>query len=470
MFYQYSPFISIAGPKYWGHAISTDLVHWKNLGIALAPTPGGPDKNGCWSGSAVIDKGVPTFVYTGVTWSAETEEVERKKGLVPERQMVAVAADPNDENLTKWIKIPQNPVLAAPPAGMKVLGWRDPCPWREADAWYMVIGSGEIGKGGMALLYTSKDFIHWRYIHPLAIAGPDRERQDASAWASMWECPDFFFLQDKPVLLVSRGNGYLMGTYADHKFEQRSEGQIDFGSAAYAQKTMQDDKGRRIWWAWIREKRTTEAQASAGWAGVMSLPKLLTLRPDGKLGVEPVPELQVLRRAKKVIADQKIASKGPLLLTGFESDCAEIEAEIELGDAHQAGLRVRSTADGSEQTLIGYDLDSGKLFCDTTSSSTAPETQTISQPSSGRGIENGALQLQSGESLRLRIYIDASVIETFANGRVSLTDRVYPESAASLGVGLFAKGGTARLRSLTLWHLVPISNDRLTSGAELFKV
>lgn len=65
MFYQYSPVISIAGPKYWGHAVSTDLVHWKNLGIALSPTPGGPDQNGCWSGSAVINNGVPAFVYTG---------------------------------------------------------------------------------------------------------------------------------------------------------------------------------------------------------------------------------------------------------------------------------------------------------------------------------------------------------------------------------------------------------------------
>jgi beta-fructofuranosidase len=94
MFFQYSPVISIAGPKYWGHAISSDLVHWKTFGIALSPAPGGTDKNGCWSGSAVINNGVPTLVYTGVTWSAETEFPERKKGLVPERQIVAVAADP----------------------------------------------------------------------------------------------------------------------------------------------------------------------------------------------------------------------------------------------------------------------------------------------------------------------------------------------------------------------------------------
>jgi beta-fructofuranosidase len=471
LFYQYSPVISIMGPKYWGHAVSTDLVHWKNLGIALAPTPGGPDKNGCWSGSAVINKGLPTVIYTGATWSAENEQAERAMGLVPERQMVAVAADPKDENLSKWMKIPQNPVLASPPAGMKVVGWRDPALWKEGDTWYMVIGSGEIGKGGMALLYKSNDLRSWTYLHPFAIAKPDPETQDLNRpWASMWECPDFFFLQGKPILLAARGNAYLVGAYSDHRFQQQSGGQIDYGSAAYAQKTVEDERGRRIWWAWIHEKRSPKAPVRAGWAGVMSLPKLLTLRLDGMLGVEPVPELKVLRLAERRISDRKIEPNGPLVLKDFDSDCTEIEAEIELGESHQAGLRVRSTVDGSEQTLIGYDRDSQELFCDTTSSSTDPETRKLPPPVSGRGVESGALELGKTELLRLRIYIDASVIETFANGRVSLTDRVYPASEASLGMGLFAKGGVARLRSLTLWELAPISGDRMTSGAELFGV
>ena len=470
LFYQYSPVISNFGTKYWGHAVSSDLVHWKNLGIALAPTPGGPDKNGCWSGSAVVVNGVPTLVYTGATWSAENERAERAKGLVPERQMVAVAADPNDVKLTKWIKVAENPVLPAPPAGMKAVGWRDPSLWNEGDTWYMVIGSGEVGTGGMALLYSSKDLRNWTYLHPLAVAKPDPSMDPTRPGSSMWECPDFFFLQGKPVLLVARGNGYLTGTYSDHRFQQESRGQIDYGFAAYAQKTMADEKGRRIWWAWIHEKRSPQSLVAAGWAGLMSLPRVLTLQRDGSLGVEPVPELKVLRRGRKRISGQRIEPNGPLLLKQLASDCAEIEAEIELGDSHQAGLRVRSTDDGSEQTLIGYDRDSQKLFSDTTSSSTDPETLKLPQPLFGRGIQSGPLNIGKTELLKLRIYIDASVIEAFANGKVSLSDRVYPANAASLGIGLFAKGGTARLRSLTLWELAPISSDRLTSGAELFQV
>jgi beta-fructofuranosidase len=436
LFYQYAPVISNMGTKYWGHAVSTDLVHWKNLGIAIAPIPDGPDKNGCWSGSAVVVDGIPTIVYTGATWSAESERAERAKGIIPERQMVAVAADPNDPNLTNWIKIPENPVLKAPPEGMKVTGWRDPALWKEGDTWYMIIGSGEAGKGGMALLYSSKDIKHWTYLHPFAVAKPELNQNHTRPGGSMWECPDFFLIDGKPMLMVARGNSYLTGTYANLRFEQ--EGRVDYGSAAYAQKTMEDEKGRRLWWAWLREKRSSEAQVAAGWAGVMSLPKLLTLRKDGLLGVEPVPELRLLRRSQKKLPGQRVQPNGPLLLKDVASDCAEIELEIELGDARQAGLRVRAAADGSEQTLIGYDRDAQELFSDTTVSSKDSATEGGQGVRAFRGIERGKLALANQEPLRLRVYLDASVIEIFANSRASISDRVYPMNPATLGVGLFA--------------------------------
>lgn len=470
MFYQYAGVISNTATKYWGHAVSKDLVHWKNLGIALAPTPGGPDQNGCWTGCAVDDNGAPTIVYTGATWSQESERTARAKGFVPERQMVAVAADPNDLDLLKWTKIQQNPVLPAPPEGIKALGWRDPSVWREGADWNMIIGCGEVGKGGMALLYTSKDLRNWKYLHPLAVAKPDPDARGATMpFRSMWECPDFFILQGKPILLVAAGNSYLTGTYFDHYFHQENEGRIDYGMAAYAQKTMEDNQGRRIWWAWLHEKRSMKAQVGAGWAGVMSLPKHLTLRTDGMLGVAPVEELKVLRRRAHTVAQRKIDESSPLLLSGIFGDCVEIEAEIDPGDSKQCGLRVRSTADGSEQTLIGYEQSTQMLFCNTTNSSKDPETATSSRIFANREATQGVLKLGS-ESLRLRVFVDASVLETFANGRASISDRVYPSNPASLGIGLFAKGGAAGLRSMTVWELSPISSNRLTSGSELYRV
>src|SRR5579871_1584310 len=135
------------GSMHWGHAVSTDLVNWRHLPIALTPTPDGPDKNGCFSGCAVIHEGVPTLLYTGVS---------------PECQCLAVSHD----GLLTWQKDARNPVIAGPPAGWTRTDFRDPCVWQEGDEWLMLIGTGIKDVGGAALLYRSDDLIHWRYLHP----------------------------------------------------------------------------------------------------------------------------------------------------------------------------------------------------------------------------------------------------------------------------------------------------------------
>src|SRR5947209_10067528 len=66
LFYQYNPHGAFPDTIHWGHAVSADRVHWQHLPIALAPTPGGPDAGGCWTGSAVDNAGLPTLIYTGV--------------------------------------------------------------------------------------------------------------------------------------------------------------------------------------------------------------------------------------------------------------------------------------------------------------------------------------------------------------------------------------------------------------------
>ncbi len=465
MFYQYAPNGEMFGTKHWYHVVSEDMVHWKNLGIAISPTPGAEDRDGCWTGSAVIHNGVPTIVYTGVRFTAETERADRANGLVPERQMVAVAADPNDPNLIKWMKASQNPVLASPPPELKLADWRDPALWKERDGWYMVIGGG--GKGptgrGALPLYRSPDLLKWEYLHVMAAARDNSAAALASVGtARMWECPDFFWLEDKPVLLVNVRNAYMTGIYQDHRFEPDFEGQIDYGGAVSAAKTMADKQGRRIWWAWIHEIRSAKAARAAGWSGALTLPRVLALQSDGHLAIEPAAELKSLRGRSQRLPAAVIKPEDTALLGKVSGDCVELIAEIELGSARQAGLRVRSTPDGSEQTLIGYDRSDGTLFSDTTKSSNDPETRGENSRR-GRGIQKGMLSISAGEPLRLRVFIDASIIETFANGRACITDRTYPESPDSLGIGLFAREGEARLRSMQIWELKPISGDRLTS-------
>ncbi|MBZ0288494.1 MAG: glycoside hydrolase family 32 protein, partial [Anaerolineae bacterium] len=177
LFYQHNPDSPLHANMHWGHAVSPDLVHWEDLPIALAPTPGGPDKDGVWSGCAVNGDGVPTIFYTGV---------------FPECQLVVRASD----DMRSFEKYAGNPVIAAPPSGLNVTGFRDPFVWKEADGWYMVVGSGIKGVGGTVFLYRSPDLLYWEYIHPLLMGSKDET-------GVMWECPGFFNLGDKWVLYVS---------------------------------------------------------------------------------------------------------------------------------------------------------------------------------------------------------------------------------------------------------------------------
>jgi beta-fructofuranosidase len=425
MFFQYNPNGAFWGDMHWAHAVSDDMLHWRHLPIAIAPTPGGPDKDGVFSGCAVIDKGVPTVLYTGVN---------------PEAQCVATSSG----DLTAWKKYEGNPVIAGPPPGMEATGFRDPAVWQERDTWLMAIGSGLRGKGGAVLLYESKDLRHWTYLHPL-IQGkmkPGPAAKDPVDSGEMWECPDFFPLGGKHVLVISteRVVKYFVGKYADRKFEPETEGGVDYG-CYYAARTMTNTGERRILWGWITEGRTVAAHTAAGWAGAMSLPRELTLGPDGKLRMRPTAEVERLR--------------GKPLGAHPEGDCLELIAEIDPGDAPQAGLRLHAAPDGSEQTLLYYDRAGRRLVLDRSKSSL--------DPSADRGEQSGSLELAPGERLRLRVFLDGSVLEIFANERACLTGRIYPTRAQSKGIELFASGGKAKLASMQSWQIQPISKDRLTS-------
>jgi len=439
MFYQYNPNGAFWGTMHWGHAVSRDMVRWKHLPVAMAPTPRGPDKDGVFSGCAVINKGVPTFVYTGVS---------------PEVQCLATS----DDEMLVWKKDPRNPVIASPPKGLKVTGFRDPCVWREDGLWHMVIGSGFKGVGGTALLYTSADLVNWEYHHPLLTGemGPQGRADNPVASGEMWECPDFFPLGDKHVLIVSTQDTtpYFIGTSGERKLHSEREGQTDFG-AYYAPRSMLDAAGRRILWGWIRERRTDAAQRAAGWSGAISLPRVLTLGDAGDLRISPLPELAMLRANKRSFQNLRVAADEATLLKGVSGDCLEIAAEFAPGDAWEVGLRVRCAPDAAEETIVLYDWKNQQLRVDCEKSSLDAETD--------RAAISGKMSLASGEPLKLRIYTDASVIEVFANDRACLTARVYPTRADSLGVGLIARGGAAQLRSLDVWKIRPISKDRLTS-------
>jgi beta-fructofuranosidase len=430
MFYQYNPHGAFWGTMHWGHAVSTDMIYWKHLPIALAPTPGGPDKDGVFSGCTVDHDGVPTIVYTGTK---------------PEVQCIATSRD----ELQTWKKDARNPVIPGPPPDLQVTGFRDPCVWREEDTWYMALGSGFAGVGGAVLLYKSPDLIQWTYMHPLCVGKMDKNATGKGpvATGEMWECPSFFPLGDKHVLFVSTQGGtpYFIGTYKDFKFEPEVEGHLDYG-AYYAPISQLDAQGKRIVWGWIQERRSVQTQRAAGWSGCLSLSRVLSIRSDGKLGIEPAPQYRALRQGRQNILNIAIPDGKPARIPGVSGDCLELRAEIDPGDAEEYGIQVCCSPDLLENTLIVHNRTNNRL------SGPSPK------PS-----QNGNLMLAEGEPLRLNIFVDCSVIEVFANGRTCLTERAYTNRPENIGVALYARGGSAKLKSMQVYEMKSISKDRMTT-------
>jgi beta-fructofuranosidase len=139
----------------------------------------------------------------------------------------------------------------------------------------------------------------------------------------------------------------------------------------------------------------------------------------------------------------------------IRGDSLEIQAEFELGTSDVAGLTVRSSPRGEEHTSITYHRTSAQLLVEREHSSLSPDVD--------RGPQGGSFTLAENETLKLRIFLDASVIEIFANDRACLTSRVYPSRPDSLDIGRLAKGGSARLKALDVWEMRSISADRLTT-------
>jgi beta-fructofuranosidase len=434
LFYQLNPHAAVWGDMHWGHAVSADMVHWRHEPIALAPTLGGPDSEGCFSGSAVVMDGVPTFIYTGVQ-NASPDQVTLHDGndKLRETQMLATA---EDDALLRWKKLPE-PVIAAPPIGVAVTGFRDPCPWREGDDWYVGIGSGERGKGGCVLLYRSHDLRHWEYLHKL-VEGKPNGKQAANPCDSgeMWECPDFFELNGKHCLLYSTEGKVIWSTGEydayEHRYTPQQQGILDHG-AYYAPKSFLAPDGRRILWGWIRETRPEAEFAAAGWAGAMALPRILTMDSAGRL------EFVVAAEAESLRGKVEYANLTPA--QPFRMKLAALRHEIVLRvEFATAAVTVRLLTSGIRVWELAVDVAGNSIRC---------------------GDVTFPLPSLPWPRPALHLYLDGSVIESFMGGREAIVSRVYTLQPGESELEVSITGD--KNISLSHWPLDAISPDRLTT-------
>jgi len=439
----------------WGHVSSTDLLHWRHHPPSLEP---GDGDVGIFSGGASLDKnGVPTITYWGLG---------NPRGIC--------IATSTDDLLETWTKSPHNPVIRETAPGLAVVtqdgnevvyGAADPTAiWVHDGRHYLLTGNLPVlhafglqrnmpqHQGDTAYLFVSDDLATWEYLHPFYAS--DRK------WTQANEdnmCPDFFPLPAGPdggkpsdrhmLLFISHNLGcqYYVGRYANDRFRPETHGRMTWiDNAFFAPESLVDDNGRRIMWAWIFDGRSVSTRNASAWSGTMSLPRVLWLGEDGTLRMRPPKELERLRYNPRGRKDLELEADAELPLSDVRGKCIELELEIDPAGAGQVGVKVCCSEDNEEQTLVFYDVVEKKLKVDTTKSSLGEGP---------KSVEAGPLELDRGESLKLRVFVDKSVVEVFANDRQAVMRRIYPTRDDSVGVALFNRGGAMRVRSVQAWDL-----------------
>jgi len=431
MFYQYHPYAPKWGPMHWGHAVSKDLLHWTYLPAALAPDM--PyDRDGCFSGSAVtLPDGRQLLMYTGVS-----KEVLPDGSMQDVQTQCLAAGDGTD-----YEKIFQNPVLDKKdlPEGASRFDFRDPKVWQKPDGTYAcVVGNRPADGSGQVLLFTSSDAFHWKF-EKVLIANNNR-------FGRMWECPDFFELDGRQVLLVSpqdmlpqgfeyhNGNGTLcfIGDYDEitQTFTERNNQSVDYGIDFYAPQTVLTPDGRRIMIGWLQNWDTCIPQIpEPKWFGQMSLPRELSV-VDGRLMQKPVRELDAMRRNK--VSHKNVSFTDIIRLSGVEGRQADIELTIRPGDVQQIyhKFAVRFAQNEKYYTSVSFRPKESVLKIDRKFSG------------SRRAIihqRRSLVRSRKGE-IKLRLILDRYSVEVFVNdGEHVLSATIQTEQSAS-GISFFADG------------------------------
>jgi beta-fructofuranosidase len=351
----------------WAHLVGDDLVRWRHLPAALAP---GEGDDGVWSGSAVLDAGGPVLVYTSVAG--------------PDLDLGRVAlARPLDAGLVRWRK---DGVVLRPPADPDVVAFRDPYVRGRPGEWRMVVGAGLRGRGGAVLAYRSLDLRSWAAEGVLATA---------TGLGDIWECPQYVDLEG-PALIVSVWAGGRLdrvaasrGSEVDGRFRPGPWRTLGYGGSAYALTTYRDRAGRLAGTAWLR----SAVANPVGWAGMLSLPVLLSAGPDGDVSVAPHPDVDTLRAASLPVRGGRCALDG----------VADLDVELRPG----ATLRLDAALDVVRD---------------------------------GDGLVAGTVRVPTGSD-RLRVVVDRGVVEAWTgDGRWLALRLPHREvrAAAVLGAGRLA--------------------------------
>jgi fructan beta-fructosidase len=453
LFYQYHPHGTTWGPMHWGHAISSNLIHWEEQPIALYP-----DEHGAiFSGSAVVD------------WNNTTGFFDDEPGLVAiytsadsypdsdrprQRQSIAYSKD----NGRTWVTYEGNPVLS----NENITDYRDPKVFWHAEKshWVMVLATGQ-----SITLYTSDNLKEWEFASEFG--------NKAGSHDGVWECPDLFPLPiegndsiQKWVMLVSIGDNpeykegsrtqYFVGEFDGTTFlNDNSDNTVlwlDHGRDNYAGVSWSDipySDGRRIYIGWMSNWRYANQVPTEGWRSGMTLPRELALRSSEKglrIVQQPVVEMDTLRSGTKKYEEITLEESGEC--QEFEiSALAEVKVEFVAEEARTFGITISNSK--KERTAISFDAEREILSVDRTLSGENSFSDSFA------AVQQAPLHINNG-TVQLQVLIDTASIEVFANnGEIAFTSLIFPSEPAK-EISLFSQGGKTKVRSLEVTELKTI--------------
>ena len=452
---------------HWGHAVSEDLIHWRDLPYAIYPDP----EECCFSGASLVEDDRVIAMYHGTQVG----------------NMVATSSDPL---LLNWEKVTGNAVIPTLPLTGEPLEYTvfDPCIWKKGDYYYSLsagmLPEGPAGKRvAVDFLFRSKDLATWEYLHPFTEDDRYTLVGDDGACPYFWPIGDRWIL---PFFSHMSGGQYLLGDYdmERDKFVVTSGGLFNFGastpSGVHAPSATPDGDGGVIIIHNMNPGYPTE-----GWNQIMSLPRRLTLADrEDELNIEPAGDVESLRGDHKHIDETVLPANEEVVLESIQGNAMELAVEIDAKDSPMVEINVLRSSNREEFTRIAFFKDRGfRMHQDLPkegallasgspavpkfgASRRVPAMQSLltletsySSTLAGalsRAPETGPIVLEDGEPLRLRVFVDRSIVEVFANDRLCIAARVYPGREDSVGVSLRAQGSDAVLKSLDTWQMANI--------------
>lgn len=443
LFYQHDYESIQHGNMSWGHAVSTDLVHWSELPVAISYD----DKEQIFSGSVVVDTdcksglcaapGQPVLVAFYTSYAQQANE----KGQHIQSQHISTSSDLG----RTWTKYSGNPVL-----DIGNPEFRDPQVQRWQDGWLMLV---QRAMDHTLEFYHSKDLKDWG--KAVGTFGPTGHT------GGVWECPDIFQLpvdgdvnNKKWVLIVNINPGnriagsagqFWVGTFDGTTFTPDGDTEwLDWGMDNYATITWNND-GERVAIGWMSNWNYTEIAPASTFRNAFTVPRTLQLRTiDGKLRLTqlPVPQLTTLRRGPVIAGDKLTVTKDKKLTN---SATVDLEAVFTNKDAQEFGVVVFGGSD--QQTLIGYDAVNKQVFVDRSISGKVDFHDKFP------GRHSAPYEVADGASLKLRVLVDHGSVEAFfGEGEIAITDVVFPDYTKD-AVSFYTTKGSVVVDSYSLWRM-----------------